>query len=70
MRIPFFWVDAFTSRAFGGNPAGVCPLEFWLPDETLQAVAKAPVPSLTMWLAGTRDNPEVTSLKKLHHLYN
>jgi len=40
MRIPFFWVDAFTSRAFGGNPAGVCPLEFWLPDETLQAVAK------------------------------
>ena len=40
MRIPFFWVDAFTSRAFGGNPAGVCPLESWLPDETLQAVAR------------------------------
>jgi PhzF family phenazine biosynthesis protein len=39
MRIRYFHVDAFTSRVFGGNPAGVCPLESWLPDETLQAIA-------------------------------
>ena len=39
MPLPYFQVDAFTSRVFGGNPAGVCPLNAWLPDETLQAIA-------------------------------
>ncbi len=39
MRIPYFRVNAFTSRSFGGNPAGVCPLEHWLPDELLQRIA-------------------------------
>jgi len=39
MRIPYFHVDAFTELAFGGNPAGICPLEAWLPDETLQRMA-------------------------------
>lgn len=32
-------VDAFTDAVFGGNPAAVCPLEDWLPDDTLQAIA-------------------------------
>jgi PhzF family phenazine biosynthesis protein len=39
MALPFHQVDAFTSRAFGGNPAAVMPLPEWLPDETLQAIA-------------------------------
>jgi PhzF family phenazine biosynthesis protein len=39
MRLPFFHVDAFTSRIFAGNPAGVVPLEEWLPAETMQAIA-------------------------------
>ena len=39
MRIPYFRVSAFSSSPFGGNPAGVCPLESWLPDELLQKVA-------------------------------
>jgi PhzF family phenazine biosynthesis protein len=39
MHIPYYQVDAFTDRLFGGNPAGVCPLEAWLPDETLLAIA-------------------------------
>jgi len=34
-----FQVDAFTSELFKGNPAAVCPLEKWLPDETMQAIA-------------------------------
>ncbi|MCX6623107.1 MAG: PhzF family phenazine biosynthesis protein [Acidobacteria bacterium] len=37
--IPLYQVDAFTSRLFGGNPAAVCPLEEWLDDATLQAIA-------------------------------
>ncbi len=32
-------VDAFTDRVFTGNPAAVVPLERWLPDATLQAIA-------------------------------
>src|SRR5205807_10108016 len=39
MRIPLYQVDAFTSRLFGGNPAAVCPLSEWLPDQTMQAIA-------------------------------
>jgi PhzF family phenazine biosynthesis protein len=39
MIVPFYQVDAFTDRLFGGNPAGVCPLDQWLPDETMQKIA-------------------------------
>src|SRR5579872_4533180 len=39
MNLPYFQVDAFTSRVFGGNPAGVCPLESWLDYDLMQAIA-------------------------------
>ena len=39
MEIPIFQVDAFTSSVFTGNPAAVCPLDGWLPDSILQAIA-------------------------------
>ncbi len=39
MRLPIYQVDAFTDKLFGGNPAAVCPLESWLPDATMQAIA-------------------------------
>lgn len=39
MRLPIFQIDAFAKEPFTGNPAAVCPLEAWLPDETLQAIA-------------------------------
>src|SRR6185436_204869 len=39
MNIPLYQIDAFTSRLFAGNPAAVCPLERWLEDELLQAIA-------------------------------
>lgn len=39
MTLPFYQVDAFTSKMFGGNPAAVVPLEKWLDDETLQNIA-------------------------------
>ncbi len=38
-EIPIYQVDAFTGRVFGGNPAAVCPLQDWLPDEVMQAIA-------------------------------
>jgi PhzF family phenazine biosynthesis protein len=39
MSYPIYQIDAFTSELFKGNPAAVMPLEAWLPDETLQALA-------------------------------
>ena len=39
MRLRIFQVDAFTDHVFGGNPAAVVPLDAWLPDPTLQAIA-------------------------------
>jgi PhzF family phenazine biosynthesis protein len=39
MELTLYQVDAFASRLFQGNPAGVVPLEKWLPDQTMQAIA-------------------------------
>jgi PhzF family phenazine biosynthesis protein len=39
MRLPMYQVDAFTDSLFGGNPAAVCPLDAWLPDAVMQAIA-------------------------------
>src|SRR4051812_17777909 len=39
VRIPYFQIDAFTNRVFGGNPAGVCLLDSWLDDGVLQQIA-------------------------------
>jgi PhzF family phenazine biosynthesis protein len=38
-RIPIHVVHAFTDRVFGGNPAAVCLLTTWLPDDVMQAIA-------------------------------
>jgi predicted PhzF superfamily epimerase YddE/YHI9 len=39
MRLPIYQVDAFTDNLFGGNPAAICPLQAWLRDATMQAIA-------------------------------
>ncbi|RMD90483.1 MAG: PhzF family phenazine biosynthesis protein [Alphaproteobacteria bacterium] len=39
MRIAFLQIDAFAEAPFEGNPAAVCPLDDWLPDDVLQAIA-------------------------------
>lgn len=35
-----FIIDAFCTGPFSGNPAAVVPLDAWLPDEDLQAIAQ------------------------------
>ena len=39
MIIPIYQADAFTQKVFGGNPAAVCPLDEWLPEELMQKIA-------------------------------
>ncbi len=40
MKLPFAQIDAFADRPFRGNPAAVIPLDAWLDDATLQAIAE------------------------------
>jgi len=39
MRIPLYQIDAFADGPFTGNPAAVCPLDSWLPEPVMQAIA-------------------------------
>jgi PhzF family phenazine biosynthesis protein len=39
-QLQLFQIDAFTDEVFHGNPAAVCPLEYWLDNTTLQAIAR------------------------------
>lgn len=40
MKIKQYQVDAFARTVFDGNPAAVCPLDAWLDDKLLQAIAE------------------------------
>lgn len=40
MKFQIFQIDAFTDKLFCGNPAGVVPMKEWLPDHTLQLIAR------------------------------
>lgn len=39
MKLDQYVVDAFTDKVFAGNPAAVCVMAQWLPDETMQKIA-------------------------------
>lgn len=38
-ELQIYQADAFAARPFSGNPAAVCPLDAWLPDAVMQAIA-------------------------------
>ncbi len=40
MEITLYQIDAFASKLFEGNPAAVCPLDAWLPDDLMQSMAQ------------------------------
>lgn len=39
MQVSFYVVNAFSKQPFGGNPAAICPLDAWLPDQLMQQIA-------------------------------
>ncbi len=55
MNIPFYQIDAFTSRVFAGNPAGVCLLDEWPEDGIMQSIAAENNLSETAFLVTTGD---------------
>lgn len=38
-QLQLYQVDSFTDTVFGGNPAAVCFMDAWLPDDVLQNIA-------------------------------
>ncbi|NUO01846.1 MAG: PhzF family phenazine biosynthesis protein [Saprospiraceae bacterium] len=40
MELKIYQVDAFSDRLFSGNPAAICPLQEWLPDDLLLAISQ------------------------------
>lgn len=59
MKIPYYQIDAFTSRVFAGNPAGVCLLDEWLEDSTLQDIAAENNLSETAFLVKTGEDYDI-----------
>lgn len=56
--LPFTQVDAFADAPFTGNPAAVMPLDAWLDDAVLQAIAAENNLSETAFLVPMPDDPE------------
>jgi PhzF family phenazine biosynthesis protein len=56
VRIPIFQIDAFTTRPLAGNPAAVMPMESFLPDAVLQAIAEENNLGDTAFLVPEGDN--------------
>ena len=52
MKSNIYIIDAFTDTLFGGNPAAVCPLQSWLPDDRLQKIASENNLSETAFFVG------------------
>lgn len=57
MQLPLYQVDAFADGPFTGNPAAVCPLTAWLPDDTLQSIAESNNLAETAFVVA-EDHPE------------
>ena len=59
MKITLYHVDAFTSEIFKGNPAAVCPLDHWLPDELMLKIALENSVSETAFFIPTSEGFEI-----------
>jgi PhzF family phenazine biosynthesis protein len=59
MKIPIYQVDAFTNQLFGGNPAAVCLLDYWLEDKILQNIGAENNLAETAFLVKNEDFYEI-----------
>jgi PhzF family phenazine biosynthesis protein len=57
MTIQLYIVDSFTDTLFSGNPAAVCVLDEWLPDEVLQKIAAENNLSETAFFVAREESP-------------
>lgn len=55
MKLDIYQIDAFANKSFEGNPAAICPLEKWLPDELMQSIAEENNLSETAFFVATNN---------------
>lgn len=58
-RENFFWIDAFTDRPFGGNPAAVCLVEAWPTVSVMQGLAAETALSETAFIKRSGDDFQI-----------
>jgi len=63
-----FQVDAFASKPFEGNPAAVIPLEKWLPESIMQAIALENNLSETAFFVPTEGGYHIRWFTPLHEV--
>ncbi len=68
MKLPLYQVDAFASEVFAGNPAAICPLEQWLPDELMQSIAAENNLSETAFYVTTQQGYHIRWFTPLHEV--
>jgi len=59
MELPIYHIDAFAQRIFAGNPAAVCLLNEWLPDNILQTIAAENYLPETSFIVSSDDQHEI-----------
>lgn len=59
MTIKLYQVDAFAEKIFSGNPAAICPLNAWLPEEVMQNIAMENNLAETAFYVKQRDRYEI-----------
>jgi len=50
MKLRLYHVDTFTRKIFRGNPPAICPLDSFLPTETMQSIAFENNPPVTAFI--------------------
>lgn len=68
MKLTLYQIDAFANRPFEGNPAAVCPLESWLPDDLMQTIAAENNVSETAFFVPTDKGYHIRWFTPLHEV--
>ena len=68
MKLKLYQIDAFANKLFEGNPAAVCPLDSWLPDEIMQAIATENNLSETAYFVQTDEGYHIRWFTPVHEV--
>ena len=59
MKLDMYIIDAFATRTLTGNPAAVCPLDAWVTDDKMQAIAQEMNLSETVFFVPNGDDFDI-----------
>lgn len=68
MELTLYQIDAFANKPFEGNPAAICPLDEWLPDELMQSIAMENNLSETAYFVKNNDRYHIRWFTPTHEV--